>query len=314
LLDGKFIKQRGWGKIMTTAKSRRIAWKQALVATSALTMLGLAASSASAVTLTADGALDAGYQLGYSVGFIDDQGNAVGDGRMFFGISGDGSMLFYFQMPLNYVDNTYGANASSDWGKKGHTFNDLLGSDAFGSDDAKKGGVGFGFNGNEIKIDYIAGVKCTTKGCTDDTAYRSGGVGTALNDGATDSNDGKIITGNVDDILQIATSLEYDLNTFGVLKVDSGTDPGWIKEVGYEVQFKPGTFDADAWLDPNLAYKLITLGSPHASPSKFNFSEYGDPICIVGCSPVPEAPTLPLMGGALAALGLSKLRRRRRKS
>ncbi len=286
------------------------ALRHALFATSAMTIAAVAALPAKAA-LVADGYLETDYQLGYSLGFLDDSGNAIGDGKLYFGLANDGSLFLYFQMPLNYVDNTYGSNAASDWGKKGHSFNDLLGSDSLGS--TKKGSSPFAFKGNEIVIDYIAGVGCDKKSgtCTD---YRSGGPGSPLDDGATSNSEGAIISGNVSEILEIATSLEYNFDMFGVQATNSLDDPNWVKEVGYEIKFAAGTFDPVQWLNPTIAPTLVNLGSPHVSPSKKAFGDYGELTCLKGCTiPTPEPGTMSLMGAALAGLGLTALRKRRRK-
>ena len=258
-----------------------------------------------AASLTADGLLDPGYQLGFNIGFIDDMGNAIGDGKLYFGINGaDNSQFLYFQMPLAYVDNTYGTNADASW-TKGHTFDNLLGSDALGSD---KSNMPFTWNSNSGQIDYIAGVpdpNCTEKKCAA-ISYRSGGFGdTATNDGATDKNDGKVLTGNTNGIVEVATSLEYNLNTVdSTATTNSSLLAGWIKEVGYEIQFAAGTFNASDWLDATAALSLISLGSPHVSPSKEKFASYDTPVCIKGCSAVPLPAALPLMFSGLSGLGL----------
>jgi hypothetical protein len=286
--------------------------------------LALSATPVWATPIVADGKLDSTdgstYQLGYSIGFLDDKGNSIGDGRLYFGINGgDNTQFLYFQLPVSYVDNTYGTNAAADWGKKGHTFNDLLGSDRWGVYDKKSGTGGFGWSGNSLTIDYLAGVcadtnndsKCDKSAAV--TSYRSGGVGTALTDGAIDNNDGAINSGSVAAILEIATSLEYDLLFVDpTATTNSSTDPNWINEVGYEIQFAAGTFDPADWLDPDVAFSLLDLGVVHASPSKTNYSSYDTPTCILGCTPsndVPEPESLLLLGGGLAALGWARRRK-----
>ena len=306
-----------------------------LVAVGALLSTTVMTAPAAAATLVADGKLDAGYQLGYSFSFLDDKGNVIGDGRLYFGVNSDDNTKFlYFLLPTSYVDNTYGANAAVDWGDKGHTFDDLLGSDGWGVEGKKGGGGAFSWNGNAVEVDYIAGVcgvfkkdgKCDDKAALLD--YRSGGVGTELTDGADEKNDGKIYEGGAGDILEIATSLEYNLNQYGGYLTDSpemtsntagnisyvsAVAPDWIYAVGYEIQFAADTF-GDDWLNPDVAFSLITVGAVHASPSKRALESYGDPTCILGCSTtttVPEPSSWALMVGGFA-LGGWALRRRRR--
>lgn len=289
--------------------SRKIPFVLGQIATATALIFGAGTARGAIV---ADGKLEtADYQLGFSVGFIDDTGQAIGDGRLYFGSNAAGQFL-YFQMPLAYVDNTYGTYATIGW-TKGHTFNDLLGSDSFGS--VKKGvGTGFGWGANSVQVDYIAGVGCDSKGvgCTD---YRSGGVGLGADAGLYKV-DGQVYAGTAASILEMATSLEYNLNQYpsfiGSLNSPASVAaaPNWIYEVGYEIQFAPGTFNAAAWINPLTALSLITLGTPHVSPSKDTFGGYEDPECIQGCAPIPEPETYAML---LAGLGLLAWARRRRK-
>lgn len=283
---------------------------------------GLAGSEAGAA-IVADGKFDglgaSSYQLGFTIGFRDDKGKYIGDGKLYFGQDAGGQFL-YFQMPLGFVDNTYGTNAAADW-KSGHTFSDLTGSDALGN------GTNFAFNGNAFKIDYIAA--CATSGVNSCDVngvdgYKSAGVGTSGTGtnagnslpGAT-KNDGAIVSGSAASILEIATSLEYNLQQVdATATVNSSLNPNWIKEVGYEIQFASGTFNASDWLSPTKATTLFTLGTPHVSPPKdAKFGSYDTPQCIFGCTSTPlqgtpEPDTVWLTGAALAGLAWFSRRRR----
>jgi len=284
--------------------------------------IALLSGQAGAASILADGKLDTTYQLGYSISFLDDTGHSIGDGKLYFGINGsDNTQFLYFQLPLSYVDNTYGTNAAADW-TKGHTFSDLLGSDRWGVIGKKSTTGGFewatGSTTNSVTFDYIAGV-CSGSTCGTKTpaitGYRSGGVGTALNDGATIKNDGSVNAGSAGSILEIATSLEYDLNVVDAsATTNSSLNANWIKEVGYEIQFAAGTFDAASWIDvASNPYDLFVLGSVHASPNKMAYTEYGDPVCIQGCitTAVPEPESWLLLSAGLGLLGWASRRRKR---
>jgi len=278
-----------------------------------------------------------GYTSGWSIGFQDDKGNLIGNGQLWFGTDLSGAQYLYFQLPFDYVDNCYNTSAAAcpGWGG-GHTFKDLLNSDSMGANpnftwtNAAAGGAT-----NAARIDYIAdcsdGLGCNAAG------YKSGGVGFPVTgQGAAGTNGGgakwsqmdSALTGSAASILEIATSLEYNLEKFGTgFETNSSTDPNWVKEVGYELKFAAGTFDPVKWANPNVQAVndgkgnitiqvpgLLTLGDPHVSPPKVTFGGYTSP-CMIGnplCTPVPEPSTPLLLLGGLA--GMAWYARRRRES
>lgn len=295
-----------------------------------------------ASAITVDGLLDPGegYSIGFEIPFLDDKGNTIGGGQLWFGTNPDGTQAFYFKMPKEFVDNTYGTG-SIGWSKT-HTFDDLLGSDSLGTDSKKSGSplvLFFNDGETQVVVDYIAqfqeettdsaGKKITV------TTYRSGGVGTdtLTKNQKYKDNEGDVIKGDASAILEIATSLEYNINSYASAHPDvivnspqatvnpdgsyTPVDPtfaNWIYEVGYELLFAPGTFDPVKWTDPTLVLSLIGLGESHVSPSKEKFGGYGDATCIFGCSPsrqvdVPEPGTLGLLGAGLAAAAVARRRR-----
>ena len=99
-------------------------------------------------------------------------------------------------------DNTYGTSASAGWGKGGHKFNDLIGSDKaeFRFTDAK-GNVVLDFN-----ADYVSKVS-SLKLPSGATVNYPSGYGTAGLGG-----DGKLISGNAAFIESIDTTITDDLN------------------------------------------------------------------------------------------------------
>lgn len=174
----------------------------------------------------------------------------------------------------SYVDNTYGANASSGWfpdgttteetdGKKaksGHKFSDLVGSDhteLLLTD-------GNGTTVMEMKVDLIS--ESASSAC----GYESLGV---------NGGEGKVITGDPAAVLAVATSITRNLNGCGYCAeaacngdctVDSpATDdaytpnpdtPNWDYRQSYEVWIDVGAFG-----DAGFGQAYVTY--THASPS-----------------------------------------------
>ena len=173
----------------------------------------------------------------------------------------------------SFVDNTYGKNSigwnDCDKNKKGeHKFNDLVGSDnlemtLFDAKNKKR---------LEFELDYISASKSAPSG------YKSLGV---------KGGDGKMKTGKASNVLNVVTSLDKNLNTFGYVltKESPATDanytpnptyPNWIYEVWYEVTVKLDAFGTAGFGKP-------VVEKAHASPSKV--CKNYDKMIIVPCVP-----------------------------
>lgn len=161
----------------------------------------------------------------------------------------------------NFVDNTYGTN-SIGW-PGGHTFSELVGSDhllisLFDGANAKK---------MELKLDYITASTAAPSG------YKCLGV---------TGGEGDVILGNVDDVLNVVTSLDKNFNEYGYVLTSNSpatdvdytpnpTYPNWIYEVWYEVEVKLSAFGA-------AGFGSVGIAGIHASPSKTgNNTEYVTP-------------------------------------
>lgn len=179
----------------------------------------------------------------------------------------DGRKVVHLRITFDpgFVDNTYGANAVgwnaasiSDAGKmpkpgKGHTFNDLVGSDHVEVQMLD----GAGALALHFKLDYVSA-----------DASRPCGYGTL----GVSGGEGKMLVGSAASVLAVATSIDRDLNGCGYCyTVDSpATDanytpnpatPRWDYRVVYEVWIDAAAFGAAGPGD-------TLLENVHASPSK----------------------------------------------
>lgn len=309
--------------------------------------VSVVALSGPAATATAgiitDGRFDPneGYQLGYSITLNTESGPITG-GQLWFGRD-DTANYLYVLLPKDFVDNSYGVNAIGWPGNKGHSFEDLLKSDSLGSSGKKGSAIELSLSSGDATfvVDYLARDQTTTtvnkKTVTTITGYRSGGIATGP-DADLAENEGAVISGDVSAILEIATSLEWNIlrfaspddiaNSTGVIQNSPAADANyqnveagfedWLFEVGYEFKFSLSAF-GEEWIDPTQALTLITLGQSHASPSKAKFEGYEDPVCIAGCSTttttdVPEPTGALLAASGIAGLGWFTRRRRKRRS
>ncbi len=306
----------------------------------------LAAFSAPAFAFTVDGRLSPGdnYQLSFDATFTFGSTNVTG-GKLYFGTdngpggTGDHYMLFAF--PKGFVDNTYGANAIGWPSPKGHSFKDLLKSDSLGTGGGEHGAaalpltlkpVNTGGATLDLIVDYLA--SDVTKGSSSSpTVFASGGIGDPSLPG---DNQGAVLSGDASGVKEIATSLEYNIATYGAADVPNGYDPAtatgvikdspatdssytpnpafpdWVFDVAYEFRFDAAMFD-ERWIDPNQALNFVMLTGAHASPSKtgqkspdsITFTQAGGP----PPSQVPEPGALVLF--AMGLLGIAWTQRRR---
>jgi PEP-CTERM motif-containing protein len=199
-------------------------------------------------------------------------------------------------VPTDYVDNTYGINSSTGYrGKTGeHTFKDLLNSDeAVFKFYTESGSLAL-----ETSIDYLAKFGGASKG----KGKKGGGSSTPEEYKAVaDDSTGSGFTGGTS---QVASSLQYNLDTIGLFLDNSPLDANWIDAVIYEMRIDGSLFANDG-LDSILISKL------HASPSKI---EADNPVLTPGGGTggaVPEPGSMLLVASGLG--GLAAWRRRRRK-
>lgn len=188
----------------------------------------------------------------------------------------DGVAMVHLRITFDpsFVDNTYGANASSGWGAKepatdpmggmmmppkmgkgGHTFNDLVGSDHLElllTD-------GSGATVMDFKIDYVS--------ADDGSPCGYGSLGVT-------GGEGKVIQGDASAVLGVATSIGRNLNGCGYCYTEDAplTDdaytanadaPNWDYRVVYEVWIALDAFGSAGF---GQAY----IQNVHASPSKLD--------------------------------------------
>lgn len=173
-----------------------------------------------------------------------------------------GQEYYHFRITFDptFVDNTYGENAVG-WGTRGHTFNDLVGSDhaQLSLFDGSKAMI------SEFNLDYIS--QDSSAACGYSCLGVSGG-------------EGGMLLGDSKYILAATSSLDRDLNGCGYCKnaacngdctVDSpATDqsytpntltPSWDYRVVYEVWVSAAAFGSNGFGGASITFV-------HASPSK----------------------------------------------
>lgn len=274
--------------------------KPTIISVVAVVLCGLAAIAGAHPLV--DGKFDPseGYTDGFWLSLAVESGKtstvAADDGRLWLFQDLDDNLYVNLTLPLTLVDNTYGENLVG-WGRhvapsgKRHNFGDLTGSDnaRFCIYD------GDGDVVLDFVLDYISSSDSAISG------YAAGGV---------EDGEGRINVGSVGDIVEVATSLDYNFNTLGhVLTEDSpATDEdytenseyaGWLFEVSYEFKI-----DGDVFSNKGLGD--ITIPLMHVSPNKIArnkvFSQG------TGSGQIPEPASVILL--SLGAIGLLPNRRR----
>lgn len=266
----------------------------------AVLTIALTTSAVMAVP-TIDGVVDgAGALDGYSVHAIleasGEQG--VSEADVFLHQAPNSQFLYMaFVLPLDFVDNTYGDQVHSSWGKA-HRFKDLLCSDEFKIEAIGASGE------KKVTIDYLNAVK-------EDHVYVPPFYAYAKKD-------------DIDLVAEVASSLEYNLitNTSGTWTTNSpelgpgGEYPAnWTSEVIYEVKIDLAQLYApDAGGDyPNVLKSdgtgldsgfSLTLTDLHASPNKGGDNTFGPNVPTDYCLQPPVNP-IPVPGAlVMGAIGL----------
>lgn len=198
----------------------------------------------------------------------------------------NGDLLLYFEQSTGVNDNSYGTNVVG-WGAKSHTFNNLVGSD-------KAQFVfynGLGAKVLDIIVDYIS-VKAGTP-----SGYGTLGVS---------GGEGNVQFGSAAHVLEVKTSLDYNLNNLGLCvggncnaggvnlllnspptvnstsyNVTNPAHSGWIFPITYTVRIAAAAFGPSG-------FGKVELPAIHNSPPKCG----SNAIAYVPCGPSAPNPNV----------------------
>lgn len=162
-------------------------------------------------------------------------------------VMANGDVKVIFRQSLNVVDNTYGTNASSGWGTKGHTFSNLTGSDKAEFAFTNRAGTKV----LDATLDYISASSAFPSG------YGTLGVA---------GGDGSLSTGSAANILSFDTTFSATLNkpqfrTGYTVNSAPAPNADWEYVDGYTIVVSHNAFGTSG-------FGGVTVPLVHDSPSK----------------------------------------------